>query len=462
MLPSSGEGDALLRVRSVVVCGLFDLYDHDIALYLDDRVTIIHGPNGVGKTTILHLLASLFGGDLAQFTQVPFSTFVVTLDDGSTLEVAAEKRAHSKAVWKDQGLLFSGSELRVAYTPRGGERREEVVQAGGSSPHLLKYIELELPWLVPMDAASDWWLNERTGRRMSRDEVLARYGEALPAGLRHSRSAQLPEWFQDARHRVGIHLIEAQRLLRQRSGTRYRQGRSLVPTVGEYSADLLRRIKEALAEYAGRSQSLDQSFPQRLLQQPGESVPVQELKARMAELDQTRQRFVSLGLLDEPPQHPFDPSSLDKLEETQAAVLALYVIDTEAKLQVLEELARRIHVLLENINEKFINKHVRVDQQDGLVAEAVGGKRLQLSELSSGEQHEIVLLYDLLFNVRPNTLVLIDEPELSLHVVWQKRFLHDLLEIAKTADLDALVATHSPFIVGEREDLLVDLSATPS
>lgn len=47
-------------------------------------------------------------------------------------------------------------------------------------------------------------------------------------------------------------------------------------------------------------------------------------------------------------------------------------------------------------------------------------------------------------------------------VVWQKRFLPDLLEIAEKADLDALVATHSPFIVGEREDLLVDLSTRPA
>jgi len=44
---------------------------------------------------------------------------------------------------------------------------------------------------------------------------------------------------------------------------------------------------------------------------------------------------------------------------------------------------------------------------------------LKLTDLSSGEQQEVVMLYELLFCVQPGTLVLIDEPELSLHVVWQ-------------------------------------------
>ena len=39
---------------------------------------------------------------------------------------------------------------------------------------------------------------------------------------------------------------------------------------------------------------------------------------------------------------------------------------------------------------------------------------LHLVRLSSGEQHELVLAYDLLFKVKEKSLVLIDEPELSL------------------------------------------------
>ncbi|MEC4851793.1 MAG: AAA family ATPase, partial [Jaaginema sp. PMC 1079.18] len=84
-------------------------------------------------------------------------------------------------------------------------------------------------------------------------------------------------------------------------------------------------------------------------------------------------------------------------------------------------------------------------------------KQLLPTELSSGEQHELVLLYELLFKVEPNSLVLIDEPELSLHVGWQVQFLKDLQEIVKLANLDILMATHSPDIIQDRWDLTVEL-----
>ena len=51
-----------------------------------------------------------------------------------------------------------------------------------------------------------------------------------------------------------------------------------------------------------------------------------------------------------------------------------------------------------------------------------------------------------------------DEQEFSLHVAWQKRFLPDLLDVVDLCKFDVLVATHSPYIVGERDDLMVALS----
>ncbi|NET57213.1 MAG: AAA family ATPase, partial [Symploca sp. SIO2E6] len=70
---------------------------------------------------------------------------------------------------------------------------------------------------------------------------------------------------------------------------------------------------------------------------------------------------------------------------------------------------------------------------------------------------ELIMLYELLFKVEPKTLVLIDEPELSLHVGWQVEFIKDLQEITKLADLDILMATHSPDIIQNRWDLTVEL-----
>jgi predicted ATP-binding protein involved in virulence len=82
---------------------------------------------------------------------------------------------------------------------------------------------------------------------------------------------------------------------------------------------------------------------------------------------------------------------------------------------------------------------------------------LSPTDLSSGEQHELVMLYELLFKVKPNSLILIDEPELSLHLAWQVQFLKDLQAIIKLADFDVLIATHAPGIIDDRWDLTVEL-----
>ena len=118
-------------------------------------------------------------------------------------------------------------------------------------------------------------------------------------------------------------------------------------------------------------------------------------------------------------------------------------------------------MLLDTINKKFINKEIKISGERGLYAIGPDGQELALKALSSGEQHEIILLYDMLFKAQKNSLVLLDEPELSLHLEWQRSFLDDLMRVIKVVGFDVIIATQ-PYIVGDRSDLLVDLSAKVS
>lgn len=66
-----------------------------------------------------------------------------------------------------------------------------------------------------------------------------------------------------------------------------------------------------------------------------------------------------------------------------------------------------------------------------------------LDELSSGEK-QIVSLMAKLYLYDRRKFVLIDEPELSLSIDWQRKVLPDLLGSGSVAQL--LAITHSPFI----------------
>lgn len=82
---------------------------------------------------------------------------------------------------------------------------------------------------------------------------------------------------------------------------------------------------------------------------------------------------------------------------------------------------------------------------------------IQLQKLSSGEKHDFILFYELIFNSDKKSIFLIDEPEISLHVAWQVEYVKILEEICKMNGIQAIIATHSPDIVNGRDDLLISL-----
>ena len=72
------------------------------------------------------------------------------------------------------------------------------------------------------------------------------------------------------------------------------------------------------------------------------------------------------------------------------------------------------------------------------------GVPVDLSVLSSGEKQIVSLFSHLYLDEMRQQVVVIDEPELSLSVLWQKRFLKDILDSGRVSFLVAV--THSPFI----------------
>ena len=61
------------RLERIEVDRLFDVYDHRIDLKLNDRVTLLHGPNGTGKTVMLRMIDALLNARLSYFQRIPFS-----------------------------------------------------------------------------------------------------------------------------------------------------------------------------------------------------------------------------------------------------------------------------------------------------------------------------------------------------------------------------------------------------
>jgi predicted ATPase len=87
-------------------------------------------------------------------------------------------------------------------------------------------------------------------------------------------------------------------------------------------------------------------------------------------------------------------------------------------------------------------------------------KNADLTSLSSGERQIFVLITHLIFNpaIRRENVLLIDEPELSLHLKWQRQFVAAIRQASASTQM--VLATHSPEIIFDRDDRLIELTIT--
>ncbi|MDR2866513.1 MAG: ATP-binding protein [Methanomassiliicoccaceae archaeon] len=111
------------------------------------------------------------------------------------------------------------------------------------------------------------------------------------------------------------------------------------------------------------------------------------------------------------------------------------------------------------INSFLLDKELRVDEKSHVVFVLDNGVVLPMDSLSSGEKQLFILFYRMLFEAMPSSFVMIDEPEISLHVSWQQRLGQAMKDIARLRDLQVVVATHSPQIVHNDWDLANELRA---
>jgi len=77
-----------MRIKQISVKGLFNTFNYIIPLNLADRITILHGPNGYGKTILLNMLDGLFNNHLTNesiLLKIPFTEFQIDFDDENRL-----------------------------------------------------------------------------------------------------------------------------------------------------------------------------------------------------------------------------------------------------------------------------------------------------------------------------------------------------------------------------------------
>lgn len=161
-----------MRLTSVKVEGLFGLFDHEVQLNQEERITIATGPNGVGKTTLLRLISSFFGSDFQEIVRVSFGQALFAFDNGLTVSVEREVSDGEEGGPEEETLpklIFRNGENEWKYE----------VTTRRVSP---AWIERDMPWMERIEGG--FWRDRTDGEVIPHRTMIRRYGRGPRGGPR--------------------------------------------------------------------------------------------------------------------------------------------------------------------------------------------------------------------------------------------------------------------------------------
>ena len=434
-------------VDLIEVRDLFGRYDYTLSSNDDDRgLIILYGDNGSGKTTILQLLFHLLStaptrGHRTALGQIPFRRFEVALTNGT--RVYAERKESS------------GEDYNYGIKTLSGHTSANVTVDLGSSI---------------------------TGRRRQKDKlesVLSELKSAIAAEIyyiaddRHMWSDQIASERLDDDTDYFSHFIGTEEIIvhrgRQRRSKRDERVADDLETALDLALEWARA--QALGATSAGTESTSEIYGQvirRLAHLPREDdlldVSQEVMLKKIAELEGNNMRYEPYGLAQafagELLREQVLRADLAYLP-TISGVLQPYLESVEARQRAVSTLQETLETFVTWVNRFFRDKFIEFRLANGVVIYTDDGMPLSPDVLSSGERQLLHLLTSALYSRETPSLFLIDEPELSLNMVWQRRFLDALIDCAGQEATQMILATHSFEILTDHGPQVAELKPIP-
>ena len=434
-------------IKSIVIKKLFGQFDYRLNFYMSG-ITIITGPNGFGKSTILKIIESIEDKDLYEISRFSFSKLEVELNNGDLLRI---EKGDNQIIVNEVALKIPNKRVLENL-----EKRRELPFIERISPR--DYIDLRDNTLLTYEEVREMRSQFEHERDIADRLVYFNIDKARGAKSSQSQYKDLNSFLIRFRKELGpIKFIKEQRLLRKEiddedTGYFSRKREIAIEVINEIPKKIKEEIKNVVLRYSEVSSQLDSTFPKRLFNTTI-GISREDYLKELGDIIVRQEKIQDYKLLNE-----LKYSSAEYTESYSQA-LRVYLQDTKQKLEVFDDLINRLDLFTEIINSKLNFKKIIISNENGLTVIKDDGTELDTSKLSSGEQQIIVVYYELIFGVKDKLTLLIDEPEISLHVAWQRELLKDFKKIIKmkNEELSLIVATHAPQVIDNNWDLVIDL-----
>ncbi|MCX5636175.1 MAG: AAA family ATPase [Planctomycetota bacterium] len=414
---------------------LFGYFDYD--LFGEDfkhedlaRLAILYGLNGTGKTTILKLAYHLLSpsrekGHKSELARTIFKKFGVTLLDGT-------------AVWAERKEDKSGSFVLHVVIPKNKTAIYEFVAVDdppripadrpeGPDFETVMKLLLEVSssfFYLSDDRSLDIEYHDPLGTQTSLDTSF------LESYLRRSEYTSRTSGSEEKSVAVVFALEAAIQSLHQWFSVQVnRLSSDGFASAHSVYGQVIKQIASP-GKRGGRHKGSD------LNQQ------VQKLLL-LADESKTFEKYGLSSAIDAQPLTKILNKARAYKKHMLSNLLSAYLETLENRFDELRSIYDVIDNLIAHLNSFLYPKVVRFRLGDGLTIYAPNNKILSPRMLSSGERHLLLILCCTLLSSNRRAIFIIDEPEISLNMSWQRKLLEAILSISASAQVQFLMASHS-------------------
>lgn len=433
------------RIKKIVIEKLFGHYNYSLFLgeNIDDKIFILYGDNGCGKSTVLNLVFHLLAPERKQghktaISKIPFKKFSVELSSGIT--VVAERNGNETTggyilSFVKKGKITNHVEFvldseRTLVAKKGEEKSEENVM------HLLK--EINTCYNLLSDNRSI-----RLSNYFCENDEFYEYDYVLKR-----RITRIHDYFAHGDREDDINLQDFQTFLLMRSISKAEQW-------------LRRNFMQAASQGESSVNSLYGEILRALSLDSSGSDDDKKDKAKIIDnirsLEAQSQNISQYGLL--PSFHTKEIIQI--LKQADDSILPLmvrtlnpYLKSIEKKIDALNEPYNRVNTFIKTLNKFFYDKEISMDINSGLKIKTNYGDDILPSMLSSGERHLLLLFCNSLI-MDKSSIIMIDEPEISLNIKWQRMLLSSLMSVSENQPVQYIFATHSIELLSEFKDHVI-------
>lgn len=403
-------------LKSFKIYGLYGLFSYELSF--KKGVFIISGPNGFGKTTILRCIDSIYSGDFWSFFFLKFDYINLEFDD--------DKRLELQRTVNNKNVLFGESkrEVTVRLIFFGNDNNESFLINQHYISRLIRYQTRRDPSDPEEFLESNYSLFE--------DEMIQ---NAMPKLLEYL-------------HGKNCIFVGSQRLIYGRLDYRGNQT-GIAYTIDDVNEQIKKTYLNAHNAFSKKAQTIDGTFIERL----SKSINTQESlkqKVSASELQKQITKYRKYHIVEEMNVEVQLPESFNVVKD-------MYLADIQSKLASLEAYYEQLSTFDGFVTGQGLSyKRIELNESGIKVLSDVDDD-IPLKRLSSGEQNLMILAYHLIFETSENDVLLVDEPENSLHMSWLENLLEEYIRIAKLSGIQVIIATHSPTFIGSRYKMVYDL-----